>query len=349
MASLQNVESSADKMPPLQSVESQVQPLPNLGFSVRVHRYWFLVWLLILCLENCVIPLILYYALRAHVKLFIGSSHPLLSIPHLEQLTSPPVCTIITGVWGFILYIEYFVRFWKFRHAWSTSQPLISSRTAISEIQSHRNRFALSEAPAEGNSISRLPNTVSAPSRWYCDASHWLFSVTLAITLLELVIATVPKNPYIKLLAMVNPSMLLSVFVVTFLLDIAYFMHMRAPFRISSVAKGEFIRPGLYTLLEDVIAVDFGQGYVFRTDFNERWEASPIFRRLLFRLSILWSLPGLLVPGICIVTIFTTDIEIGFAVGWGLPYLWIVLWIALTMIVVGRGLNEEKQEWLARN
>lgn len=148
---------------------------------------------------------------------------------------------------------------------------------------------------------------------------------------------------------MVNPSMFLSIFVFIFLLDMACFMHLRAPFRISSIAKGEFIRPGLYTILEDVLAVDFNLGYNFRTTFNARWAASPVFRRLLSQLSIFWSLPGLLVSAICIVVIFTTGDDTGFAVGWGLPYLWIVVWAAITRIVIGRGLDKEQQELLNRD
>jgi hypothetical protein len=112
-------------------------------------------------------------------------------------------------------------------------------------------------------------------------------------------------------------------------------MKIHAPFRISSTARGEVVRPGIYILLEDVIAVDLGGGYIFRKEFNEYWEASPILRRRLSRLSIFWSLSGLLVCSVCTVVIFTVDVEIGFAVGFGLPYLWVIVWGAITAMVCG--------------
>ena len=244
-----------------------------------------------------------------------------------------------------VLYVEYAVRIWKLIYRWSITQPLRSSCIAISGIQNDRNDSrTLSGAPAEEHAIRWVSIAPSAPSRWSCDASHWLFSSTLAITLGELIIATVPKEPYLKLLAMVNPSMLFLICLFILLLDIAFIMHIRSPFRISSVAKGEFVRPGIYTLLEDVIAVDLGQGYIFRTRFNECWEVSPIFRRLLYQLSIFWSISGVIISGTCTIVIFTIDPKVGFAIGWGLPFLWVILWAAITVVVVGRWFKSQQRK-----
>ena len=176
-----------------------------------------------------------------------------------------------------------------------------------------------------------------------------MFLAMLTVTLAELVIGTIPRYPYIKLLAMVNPSMLCVISLVIFTLDVASLLHVRAPFRISSIAKGELVRPGIYTLLEDVVSVDLHGGYAFRARLNERWEESPLFRRLLYQLSILWSLPGLLVSAACTIAIFMTVDDVGFAFGWGLPYVWAILWTAVTVVIVNRGLGKEKQEWEAKN
>jgi len=233
------------------------------------------------------------------------------------------------------LYIEYALRLWNLVFRWPKNKPLTSSWCSISGLQNDCNNHALSRIPTEESSVPLPLINTSYPSPWYCDASHWLFTVTLAITLAELIIATIPTDPYIKLLAMVNPSMFFPICLFIFVLDITSFMHVRAPFRISSTARAEYVRPGIYTLLDDVIAVDLGGGYTFRTKFNEHWQASPILRRRLSQLSIFWSLSGLLVCGACTIVIFTTDVKVGFAVGWGLPYLWIILWTAITVVVSG--------------
>lgn len=86
---------------------------------------------------------------------------------------------------------------------------------------------------------------------------------------------------------MVNPSMLCSICLWMVALDIASLMHMRAPFHISSIAKGQLVRPGLYTLLEDVVSVDMGGSKPFREKFNERWLSSPAFRNRMYHLSVM--------------------------------------------------------------
>jgi hypothetical protein len=249
------------------------------------------------------------------------------------------VCTIITCVWGLALYIELAVRGWKLIYRWPTNRPLSLNGNDTLCTVDDRSDCVLSESSAEGENALPASVATNAPSRMYLDASHWLFSVTLVITLAELIISTVPEDPYIKLLAMVNPSMVFSICVFIFVLDIASFMHFRAPFRISSVAEGEPVRPGIYTILEDTIAVDLGEAYAFRSKFNEAWLANPTFRRLLSQLSFFWSLSGLIISGGCTVVIFTTDTDIGFAVGWGLPFLWAMLWTCITVLVVNSRLS----------
>ena len=338
-------------MEQLQHVESPFKPLPSLGPFLRSYQRWLFAWFMILLLENCVVPLILYYRLwyGTRAKPWLSLSFTVLfQCFNVSMLMSALVCTLITCIWGFVLYVVYTVALWKLIYKWSANRPFTSSHL-ISTTQSID--YNLSDTFREGNSnyISRPPLTASAPSRQYLDASRWMFLAMLTVTLAELVIGTIPRYPYIKLLAMVNPSMLCVISLVIFTLDVASLLHVRAPFRISSIAKGELVRPGIYTLLEDVVSVDLHGGYAFRARLNERWEESPLFRRLLYQLSILWSLPGLLVSAACTIAIFMTVDDVGFAFGWGLPYVWAILWTAVTVVIVNRGLGKEKQEWEAKN
>lgn len=73
------------------------------------------------------------------------------------------------------------------------------------------------------------------------------------------------------------------------------------------------MRPAVYVIGEDVVAVDGEQGDVFRAQWNARYESSAPFRTLLARLDWLWGLSGVLVAGATIGVIFGVKQD---AVGW---------------------------------
>lgn len=90
-------------------------------------------------------------------------------------------------------------------------------------------------------------------------------------------------------------------------------MGLRAPFRFSSVAGGEPLRPAVYVIVEDVVAVDGQQGDVFRARWNARYESSAPLRTLLARMDWLWGVSGVVVAGAVIGVIFGVKQD---AVGW---------------------------------
>jgi len=65
----------------------------------------------------------------------------------------------------------------------------------------------------------------------------------------------------------------------------------RTPFRISSLPRGVGMRPGIYTIIEDVIAVDTGTGRPYREALEARYQASPLFRQMLHQLNLFWVQP----------------------------------------------------------
>lgn len=73
----------------------------------------------------------------------------------------------------------------------------------------------------------------------------------------------------------------------------------------SSVEKGDRIRSGVYTIAEDIVAVDGGQGQSYRRQLQARYLCSGDIASLCFRLDILWGLSGLVVAAICFALIFT--------------------------------------------
>ena len=77
----------------------------------------------------------------------------------------------------------------------------------------------------------------------------------------------------------------------------------KIPFKMSSLDKGDPIRPFTYTIVEDVIAVDTGQGRAYREAINMRYQASHRFRELLRRVDLLWAIPALVVGVGCTVVV----------------------------------------------
>lgn len=95
------------------------------------------------------------------------------------------------------------------------------------------------------------------------------------------------------------------------------------PFRMSSMAKGAPTRPAAYTIVEDVCAVDGGEGVSFRTAFDARYQASAEIRLLLKKMDWLWGVSGLCIAIILLVIIWSLDNpDVGFVLGWLLPWAW---------------------------
>lgn len=170
------------------------------------------------------------------------------------------VCTIITCEWGLVFYLEFAVRQWRLIYQWPDTKPLETSCAENREITNDRGSCTPVITPER---------RVSLPTRCYHDASHLIILIILIITLAELIVSTATTHPDVKLLAMIHPSMLFVICLPQFFLDIAHYMRLRAPFRISSVAKGEPVRPGIYTLIEDIVAVDMGGRSEFRSHIND--------------------------------------------------------------------------------
>lgn len=192
-----------------------------------------------------------------------------------------------------------------------------------------------------------LESTVKvAPPAWLrFDATHWILTLSLAIPIVELVVSTAPNTPYIRLLAMVHPSMLFSSCICVLCLDMGSIQGARAPFRISSIPKGEKMRPGLYTLLEDIVTLTGSGNSYFRMKLNRRWAASAVFRKLIFQVSLFWSISGIIVAVVLTVIVFTTAEDVGFGIAWVTPYLWIVSWACITKIWVSRIFQAERTHW----
>lgn len=63
----------------------------------------------------------------------------------------------------------------------------------------------------------------------------------------------------------------------------------KVPWWMSSDPPGTRLKPGMFYIIEDVGAVDFRHGRIFRAAMHKRYTASPLFRQFWWMLTISWA------------------------------------------------------------
>ncbi|KAF5864304.1 hypothetical protein ETB97_008082 [Aspergillus alliaceus] len=108
-------------------------------------------------------------------------------------------------------------------------------------------------------------------------------------------------------------------------------MRGKYPFRISSTEKGALARPGIYTIVEDVVAVDGGEELKFRQILDARYCSNRPIQILLQRLGWAWGFSGLAVAIALLVLIgMVPNMEASFVIGWIIPWAWAAVLSLLT-------------------
>lgn len=136
-------------------------------------------------------------------------------------------------------------------------------------------------------------------------------------------------------------------------------MGWKTPVRISSVERGEVPRPGVFTLMEDIVAVDGGGEVTFRQALAAKYEGDLSFRRLLVQLNWFWGIGSVLVGIVTTVIVYVVEnIDVVFAlgkstvltgfwlilIGWCIPWIWGAVGAALTVRWSKRALRDTKEE-----
>ncbi|KAK5173648.1 uncharacterized protein LTR77_002329 [Saxophila tyrrhenica] len=227
---------------------------------------------------------------------------------YYTDLSPNTVFSIVTAALGGISIFEYFIRFYRLWKKGSTCR-VIGAR------------------------------------RMYLDWFHWNFTLAWVIIMIELIVGTVPEHPPIRLVAMPLASMVYTFGTELMIIDIMRYFQMPAPCRISSIPKGAQLRPGIYSIIEDVIAVDGSGGTEYREALNRRYEASHIFRAMLRRLGMYWAVGAQGCAVLTTILIFTLSEDAAYSVGWSLPFVWAGFWTIGTFWYVNRKLKEEKKAW----
>jgi hypothetical protein len=141
--------------------------------------------------------------------------------------------------------------------------------------------------------------------------------LTITAVTAFLVIGSAPHIVWLRVLSMPAPAILYGIGGSVFVITMWSLAGKKAPFRISSTEKGGEVYPGVYYLIEDVVAVNANAGRPFREALAARYKASPRFRRMIRVQSLFWSIPALLVAIACTIVVVIHDVskEVAYGVG----------------------------------
>ena len=153
--------------------------------------------------------------------------------------------------------------------------------------------------------------------RWAFDITNWILVLTIATVTALLIVGAAPHNVFLRVLSMPGSAILFCIAGPVFFMNLYSALGWKAPFGISSTPKGEAVLPGIYYIVEDIVAVNAGGGRPFREGWAARYNASPIFRKMIRDQSWFWSIPGLLVAIACTVVVCIHQVPNVIAYGLG--------------------------------
>jgi len=128
-------------------------------------------------------------------------------------------------------------------------------------------------------------------SRWAFDYFFWNFIFMFCILTALITSGIITENlqivslPLSLLIVWVSGQMVIA--------EVLLALHVKVPFQISSLRKGDALRPGVYVIVEDVVAVDGKQGREWRIAWNNRYLSSPVFRDFFVLREQIWAVIGL--------------------------------------------------------
>ena len=126
----------------------------------------------------------------------------------------------------------------------------------------------------------------------------------------------------------------------------------QTPIRFSSLQAGSLPRPPVYTIVEDIVAVNGGGGKTYRQAINTRYESSPVFRKMLNEMSWVWGSSSFLLGLVLLILVgvgsnpeHETLRQVAYGLSWLLPWLFAAMAGFGTIKWVQKRLKEEKATW----
>jgi hypothetical protein len=146
----------------------------------------------------------------------------------------------------------------------------------------------------------------------------------------------------IRLVSMPAPVLMYFLATLTLLSLILNGLRVKLPFRFGSLDAGSVVRPAIYYIVEDVVAVDGNGGIEYREAFTARYESSPIFQKMIWRLSVAWMVLFYIFAGLFTALVFRLPMAAVYAVGWASPFPLAGFMAVLTIFYVKSILKEER-------
>jgi hypothetical protein len=141
----------------------------------------------------------------------------------------------------------------------------------------------------------RFYRPLGTNSRWCFDVVTLASVVSITAVTALFVVGSAPHVVWLRVLCMPAPALLYSLGGILGLLTLYSAYGWKAPLRLSSTGKGEPVRPGVYYLIEDIVAVNANAGRPYREALAARYDASSRFRQMIYSQSLFWSIPPLIV------------------------------------------------------
>jgi len=138
----------------------------------------------------------------------------------------------------------------------------------------------------------RFYRPLGTNSRWCFDYLNWVSTITIFVVTALFIIGSAPHEVWLRVLCMPMPALLYCLAILTGVPALYYRQGWVAPFRLSSTAKGEPVKPAIYYYIEDTVAVNANAGRPYREALAARYDASPRFRMMLYHQSLFWSIPA---------------------------------------------------------
>ncbi|TID26311.1 hypothetical protein E2P81_ATG00786 [Venturia nashicola] len=191
----------------------------------------------------------------------------------------------------------------------------------------------------------------SGSPRYGLDIFQWGYFLALAC-ISTLITSTLSRDDrdddnhafQIRLLSLPAALLMFLVATLTFLSLLLNWLALKIPFRFGSVDKNNILRPAIFYIVEDVVAVDGEGGVEYRRAFNSRYEESHIFSDMIWELSVAWMVGFYLMAILVTALVMKLPVAAVYAVGWAAPFPVAGLMAMATIYFVKDELRREREE-----
>lgn len=182
-------------------------------------------------------------------------------------------------------------------------------------------------------------------SRFAIDFYQIQFTLGFIVISVIISLGSAVNPPLLRLLALPPTILLIQTGPQCLLSCYAVRQGWKAPFRMSSTERGEKLPIALFTMIEDIVAVEGGGGREYRAALKKRYQASERFREMLWVLCLIWGVAGVLAAGVTCAVVFTIPRDAAYGFGWSFPFLWAAIMAVWTIKFVQKRLKQEEELW----